>query len=62
MEEDEAPQVSAMLNSTVEPEPGLRIFVNNLNTYLGRNIVEKLRNDRDVIDERSSHYFFGTVK
>ncbi len=49
-----------MLNSTVEPEPGLRIFVNNLDTYLGRNIVEKLRNDNQVIDERSAHYFFGT--
>lgn len=51
-----------MLNSTVEPEPGLRIFVNNLNTYLCRNIVEKLRNDKEVIDDRSAHIFFGTVK
>ena len=51
-----------MLNSTIEPEPGYRIFVNNMNTYLGRNIIEKLRNDKDVVDERSSHFFIGTLK
>lgn len=42
------------------PVPGLKFFINNINSYVGQILYEELRNDHSIKDPIEKHLFVGT--
>jgi hypothetical protein len=46
----------------VPEEAGKTIFINHLNSYMGKTLLSQLRNDSEVKEEYAAHTFNGTLK
>lgn len=44
----------------IPEEPGKKIFINNINSYIGKTLHSELRNEADVKEEFAIHTFKGT--
>jgi len=55
-EEEEQPQLPP------KEEPGKRFFISNLNSYVGKTLLQELRNEHLVREPDAAHSFQGTLQ
>lgn len=42
------------------PVPGLKFFINSINSYVGQTLYSQLRNENEIKDPIEKHIFVGT--